>query len=231
MIKISSLYDWFKSRNEETAINKTLIHVQKVLECVVEFQKGMAFLLEEKNVDLALKVFFRVNELEHQADGIRRNILNLLSKAELPSIIRENLTHLVKRIDDVANAANASARILIYMNFKDFLSLNDEIHKNILKMADISVNCVKKLNVMVNNLISAEDSGIQELGDEINRLEHDVDELHFSVNRHLVSDHPEINPFSAIMIHNSISAMEAISDNAEEVADYIIMLTIAKKTK
>jgi len=47
----------------------------------------------------------------------------------------------------------------------------------------------------------------------------------------LVSDHPEINPFSAIMIHNSISAMEAISDNAEEVADYIIMLTIAKKTK
>ena len=74
MIKISSLYEWFKSRNEETAINKTLIHFQKVLECVVEYQKGMAFLIEEKNIDLALKVFSRVNELEHQADGIRKQI-------------------------------------------------------------------------------------------------------------------------------------------------------------
>lgn len=227
---LSSLFEWFKSRNEESAINKTLVHMQKVLECVVEYEKGLAFLIEEKNVDLALKVFFRVNELEDQADGIRRNILKMLSKAELSSIIRENLIHLAKRIDDIANATNASARILIYMNQTDFMKLDEEVHKKILDMAHISVEAVKKLNIMVNALMSGNGAEIQKLGAEVNALEHQVDELRFAVNRILVSNTHSINPFSAIEIHNCIGALESISDNAEDVADYIIMLTVAKRT-
>jgi predicted phosphate transport protein (TIGR00153 family) len=227
---MSSLFEWFKSRNEENAMNKTLIHTQKVLECVVEFEKGLSFYIEEKNVDLALKVFFRVTELEHQADGIRREILNMLSKAELTPIIRENLTHLVKRIDDVANAANASARIFIYMNHTDFLSLNDEVHKKLLEMARTSVDAVKKLNLMVIKLLSSEEEDVQNLGEEVNNLEHKCDELHFAINRILVHNNPNINPFSAIEIHNCIVEIENISDNAEDVADYIIMLTVSKRS-
>jgi predicted phosphate transport protein (TIGR00153 family) len=227
---MSSLFEWFKSRNEENAMNKTLIHTQKVLECVVEFEKGLSYYIEEKNVDLALKVFFRVTELEHQADGIRREILNMLSKAELTPIIRENLTHLVKRIDDVANAANASARIFIYMNHTDFLNLDDEVHKKLLEMARTSVDTVKKLNLMVNKLLSSEEEEVQNLGEEVNNLEHKCDELHFAINRILVHNNPNINPFSAIEIHNCIVEIENISDNAEDVADYIIMLTVSKRS-
>jgi predicted phosphate transport protein (TIGR00153 family) len=227
---MSSLFEWFKSRNEENAMNKTLVHTQKVLECVVEFEKGLSYYIEERNIDLALKVFFRVTELEHQADGIRREILNMLSKAELAPIIRENLTHLVKRIDDVANAANASARIFIYMNHTNFLNLDDEVHKKVLEMARASVDTVKKLNTMVNKLLSSEEEEIHSLGEEVNTLEHKCDELHFTINRILVHSNPDINPFSAIEIHNCIIEIENISDNAEEVADYIIMLTISKRT-
>ncbi|MFX0008868.1 MAG: DUF47 domain-containing protein [Candidatus Hermodarchaeota archaeon] len=227
---MSSLFEWFKSRNEENAINKTLVHMQKVLECVVEFDKGLTFLIEQKNVDLALKVFFRVTELEHQADGIRRNILNTLSKAELAPKIRENLTQLVKRIDDVANAANGSARILIYMNHNDFLNLPDEVHKKTLEMTRLSVETVKKLSMMVKKLISSDEQEITNLGEEINTLEHSCDELHFAINRNLInSNNSNINPFSAIEIYNCILAIENITDNCEDVADYIIMLTISKK--
>ncbi|MFX1479275.1 MAG: DUF47 domain-containing protein [Promethearchaeota archaeon] len=226
---MSSLMEWFKSRNEENAMNMTLVHTQKVLECVVEFEKGLSFLLEEKNIDLALKVFFRVDELEHQADSIRRNILNMLSQAELPSKIRENLMHLVKRIDDIANATNASSRILISMNHRDFMNLGEDVHNNILDISRISVEAVKKINLMVDRLLKAEEAEIQKLGTEVNILEHEVDEKHYAINRSLVSNNQDINPFSAIVIHNCISAMEAISDNAEDVADYIIMLTVAKR--
>jgi predicted phosphate transport protein (TIGR00153 family) len=227
---MSSLSDWFKSRNEESAINKTLIHMLKVLECVVEFEKGLTFLIEEKDIDLALKVFFRVNELEDQADGIRRNVLNMLSKADLPATIRENLMHLAKRIDDIANATNAGARILIYMNHADFLKLEGEVHLKILEMARISVDAVKKLNLMVNTLLKAKEAETYKLGEEVNSLEHKCDELRFGINRILVSNSFAINPFSAIEIHSFISALEAVSDNAEEVADYIIMLMVAKRT-
>ncbi len=226
---MSSLFEWFKSRNEESAINKTLVHMQKVLECVVEFEKGLTFLIEQKKVDLALKVFFRVTELEHQADGIRRNILNMLSKAELSPKIRENLSLLVKTIDDVANAANAAARILIYMNHNDFLNLPEDVHKKIMEMIRISVETVKKLNTMVNKLITSDEQGINKLGEEINTFEHNCDELHFAINRTLVNNNPNINPFSAIEIYNCILALENITDNCEDVADYIIMLNISKR--
>jgi len=226
---MSSLYEWFKSRNEESVINKTLVHMQKVLECIVEFEKALSFLIEEKNIDLALKVLFRVSELEHQADGIRRTILNMLSQSEITSTIRENLSHLVKRIDDVANAANASGRMLIYMNHNDFLKLDEEVHKKIIEIARISVDAVKKLNLMVKKLLTAEEAEIQKLGDEVSTMEHKCDELRFAINRILVSNNPNINPFSAIEIHSCISALETITDNAEDVADYIIMLVIAKR--
>ena len=227
---MSSLFEWFKSRNEETAINKTLIHTQKVLECIVEYEKALSFLIEEHNLDLALKVFHRVDELEHQADGIRRNILNMISKAELPNSVRENLIHLVKRIDDVANAANASARILISMNHNDFLNLDREVHVDMLEMARYSVDAVKKLNLMVKNLVNAEEDKIHKIGEEVSILEHKCDEKRYMINNRLVhSVIPSINPFSAIVIHNCIFALEAISDNAEEVADYIIMLMVTRR--
>jgi len=226
---MSSLFKYFQSRNEESAINKTLVYMQKILECVSEFEKGISFLLEERNIDLALKVFFRVNELEHQADGMRRDILNMLSKAELSNTIRENLIHLTQKIDDVANAANASARILIYINHSEFLKLDEEIHKKIIEMTRISIEAVKKLSKMVNSLLSAEESEIRDLGREVNILEHQCDEIHFAINRMLISNNPSVNPFLAIEIYNSISLIEVISDNAEDVADYIIMLILAKR--
>jgi predicted phosphate transport protein (TIGR00153 family) len=227
---MSSLYEWFKSRNEESAINKTLVHMQKVLECVVEYEKAVSYLIDEKNIDLALKVFFRVDELEHQADGIRRNILNMLSKAEITPTIRGNLINLTQKIDDVANAANASARIFIYMNHNDFLNLGEEVHSKFLEMARISVDTAKKVNIMVNKLLTAEEEEIQELGEEINLLEHKCDDLRHGINRLLISNNADVNPFSAIEIHNCISSLEAVTDNAEDVADYIIMLTVAKSS-
>ena len=226
---MSSLYEWFRSRNEESAINKTFVHMQKVLECVVEFEKALSFLIEEKNVDLALKVLFRVNELEHQADGIRRNILNMLTKAELDSKIRENLTHLIKRVDDIANAANAAARILIYMNYAEFQKLSSDVHQKVLEMARVTVETVKKTSILVNMLGTGKENEIRQRGEEISKLEHKCDEYHFSINRLLVSENnPITNPFTAIEIHSCISAIEAITDNAEEVADYIIMLSLIK---
>ncbi|MBY9011908.1 MAG: DUF47 family protein [Candidatus Lokiarchaeota archaeon] len=97
-------------------------------------------------------------------------------------------------------------------------------------MTRTSVDTVKKLNKMVNKLLSSEEEEIHSLGEEVNTLEHKCDELHFAINRILVHSNPDINPFSAIEIHNCIIEIENISDNVEEVADYIIMLTVSKRT-
>jgi uncharacterized protein Yka (UPF0111/DUF47 family) len=83
---------------------------------------------------------------------------------------------------------------------------------------------------MVNKLVDGHEEEIKILGEEVNKLEHRIDEMHFKINRLLVSTKPEIDHFSAIEIHDTITSLENISDNAEDVADYIIMLTISKRT-
>ena len=109
------------------------------------------------------------------------------------------------------------------------LKLEDEVHRKILEMVRISVEAVKKVNIMVNKLLSLREEEIQRIGEEINTLEHKCDELHFAISRILVHNHENINPFSAIEIHDCIIEIENISDNAEDVADYIIMLVVSRR--
>ena len=187
--------------------------------------------IEEKNFDLALKVLIRVGELEHQADNIRRDILNMLSEAELKAPVRENLSHLVKRIDDVANAANACARIIVYMNYEDFRKLDTEVHSKMIEMCEVTVDCVKILNQMLNYMLSQNNDNVQEMAKKINLLEHQADELHFAINRILVASGGNlgINPFSAYEIMKMFTKLENISDAAESVADYLVILDLITK--
>lgn len=222
---------YFKSRNQESAINKISIHMNKVLESIVEFDKAMTFLIEEKNYDLALKVFLRVSDLEHQADIIRRDILSMLSEAELKTQIRENLSHLTQRIDDIANAANACARILVYMNFDDFRKLDQEVHDKMIEISHISLDCTKQLRKMLQSLFNGTSEEITEQSKRVNLLEHKADELHFAINRILVAAGSKygINPFSAYEIMKMLTKLENISDAAETVADYLVILELMTK--
>ncbi|MHA1342210.1 MAG: DUF47 domain-containing protein [Promethearchaeota archaeon] len=227
----SSLMEYFKSRNQESAINKMSKHMAKVVECVVELEKALNFLFEEKNYDLALKVFIRVNDLEHQADIIRRDILNMLSEAELKTSVRENLSRLTKRIDDIANAASAFSRIIIYLNYEDLRKIDAEVQKKIVDMGAITVECVKKLFNMLKKMIKEEIFNVQESANEINLLEHKCDEMHFAMNRILVAsgNSCNINPFSAYEIMKMLTKLENVSDAAEAVADYLVILDIMTK--
>ena len=63
----------------------------------------------------------------------------------------------------------------------------------------LSVESVKKVNIMVKKLLSAEEKEITQLGEEINILEHKCDELRHAINRILVSNNPDINPILPFM--------------------------------
>ena len=56
-----SLFGYLKNRNEENILNKAVAHMQKTLECVVEFDKGFTYLVKEHNFELSLEVFRRVD--------------------------------------------------------------------------------------------------------------------------------------------------------------------------
>jgi len=80
---MGSLKNFLQSRNEEDVLEKSILHMKKVLECVVEFERGCTIYIQEKKPDLAFEIFKRVDILEHEADIIRRDLLVHISKSEL----------------------------------------------------------------------------------------------------------------------------------------------------
>ena len=104
---LGSLLEWFHNKKEELIVKMTKEHAKKVLECVSELNtlfSNLSISEKEKN-----NIIERINKLENKCDYIRRDITVELVQGALSPNIREDLAHLVKRLDNVADHANATA--------------------------------------------------------------------------------------------------------------------------
>ncbi len=225
-----SLKTFLQNRNNANIYEMTNQHMQKVLETVVEFERGFSIYVEEKNAPLALEIFKRLDQLENEADIIRREILVNISKSELATQMREDLSNVVKKIDRIANTSDGAARRLSGMNSDDFYSLGNNILVKILEMVHLSVEITKILYNLIKKLPEMLDREVFKVCENIQAMEHEVDILH-SLVYEMLNKKPEFgfNAFVAIQICNFVDLVETISDKAEDVSDYIEILKTAKR--
>lgn len=228
---MGNLTNWLHERNEENILNKTIAHVQKTLECVVEFERGFGFLVKEGNPKLAREVFLRVNKIEHDADILRRDILHNITSMDMPAEIHEDLIHLVNHIDHIANATNGAARRIVPIKDADIKALGQDNLQKMLDMLHFSVEAGKVLFNLIKKLPTLEANEIFSYTEQIQALEHKCDVLHSEIYASLNNlTVPHFNPFIAIQLLSFIDLIEDISDKVEDVADYIDLLRISKKS-
>ncbi len=205
-------------------------HMQKILETVVEFERGFSIYTEEKKPKLALEIFKRVDILEHEADTLRRELLIQISQSELKAIMREDFTTLVKRIDRIANTTDGAARRLSGIAEKDFEYLGEGILSKMSEIIRQSVNATKILFNLIKRMTEIDHSEILRICEKIQKIEHDCDILHSTIYEMLnkLGEVP-FNHFVAIQISNFVDMIETISDKVEDVSDYIEVLKTAKR--
>lgn len=186
--------------------------------------KGISTLIEKKNSEKAYKIFREVDHLEGEADSIRRDILTSISKGELNPSVRMDLSHLVKRLDDVANCATGVARRISTIPFQFWEQSSEDSLETLVKMMKKTVECSEYLDKLVSDLIT-ERKHIGEYVNQINLLEHDIDMLNIKLREQLQeTNYKNINNFTVFTVGNTIDIVEAISDSIEAVADYITLL-------
>ncbi|MHA1775778.1 MAG: hypothetical protein DRO88_11895 [Promethearchaeia archaeon] len=226
-----SLKTFLQNRSNANIYEMANNHMQKVLETVVEFERGFSIYVNEKDVALSTKIFKRVDRLENEADIIRRNILVQISKSELTTQMREDLSHLVKRIDRIANTTDGAARRLMGLNSGHIYILGDPILKNCEKIVHLSIEATKILYNLIKNLPSMDNKETFRICEKIQLMEHEIDVLHSHLYELLNKLPPlEFNAFVALQICNFIDMLETISDKVEDVSDYIEILKTAKRT-
>lgn len=204
-------------------LTKSIKHAQKVQECVKELNKGIEILLKEKDLEKSSDIFHNVDMLEGDADSLRREILADISKGELNPGIRTDLSHLIKRLDDVANCANGVARRIATIPIKFWEQSSTKSIELIREMMSVTIECGEYLDKIVIDLLG-ERKNVEEYNEQINILEHKVDILNINLRKSLQETDYTINAFTVFTVGNTMDILEGISDAMEVVADYIMIL-------
>ena len=225
---MGSLIEFLKRETALNVLEKTIKHAQIVQQCVRELEAGLKVLLKEENFEKSRENFNKVDLLEDEADKLRREILKDVSKGELNPSIRQNLSHLIKRLDDVANCSTGVARRITTIPVKFWEQSSEETLKLILKIIETTVEAVTNLDKLVIDLVG-ERKSVKEYTQKINRLEHDVDLLNIKLRESLQKTEYDVNFFTIFTVGNIFDILEAISDSIEGVADYIIVLLTSSR--
>ncbi|MHA1379751.1 MAG: TIGR00153 family protein [Candidatus Helarchaeota archaeon] len=218
---MGTLLEWFRTRREANIIKEAREHSKKVYDAVFELDNVVKLFCEGKYSETP-KLIKKINALENEADGIRRKVMLDLTKGELTPSVREDLAHLVKRLDSVANNANAVARRLSLLTSDNIKPVCEEL----LQMSKLTLECIKVLNNTIELQLGGASPKIFESVARINRLEHEVDLVNMQIKFKLLGLKQDYSPFEAITIYEMINVFENITDCAEETADFIRIINV-----
>jgi len=220
---MGSLIEYLKRETAVNALEKSVEHAKIVQECIKNLDLGLQILLNEKNTEKSHDLFHKVDNLERDADNLRREIQKDISSGELNPSVRQNLSHLIKRMDDVANCCTGVARRINTIPIKFWEESSKETIEIILEMMKTTVECGQFLDKLVLDLLE-EREYIKEYSQKVNQFEHVVDLLNIKLRKGLQETEYTVNSFTIFTAGNVFDILEAISDAIEAVADYILVL-------
>ena len=213
---------WFEKRRESKAMMSMQRHLALTITAVEDLERAVkaSVDLNEKEARAAIE---RVTSAEREADKLRRTVMTELAAGELPATDREDLMHLMKRVDMVADWSRESTRVLSGISMKD---VPESLREAAVKMAEAVRECAKALRKAISRMTDKPEEAMQ-AADEVERLEENVDEL-FEKSRQLLGKELNLSVGPAILINELYEAIEMVADCCEDACDQIRVIIIRR---
>ncbi len=213
-----SWFDLFRKEQETTNILAQK-QITKAIATVTELKHIMVAFSEEKKSE-AEEHIEKLFENEAEIDEIRRTILNELTRQKLPSKYRQNVIHIIKCLDVLADHVKDSAR-----NIK--VLLNTKIPKEILdvnvRIVDALVQAAVFLSTAIE-MIGVNPPQSLEFSKKVDAQEHIVDEEYLKVKALFLKYTDEVDVATLFVLKDLLECLEKIADTCADTADYIRVL-------
>jgi predicted phosphate transport protein (TIGR00153 family) len=219
---LSELVKWFEKRRETKALSTIQRHLALTTGIVEDLEKAIQAAIgnDEKEMQKSME---RVANGEKEADGLRRKVMDEVSRGELSPVGREDLMHLVKRVDMVADWSRESTRILGALPMEQ---VPKSIRSEFADMVKSVKECAISLQKCVNKIMTSPDEALQ-AADAVEREEEKVDDIHEKARKLLVKeDVPRAG--IAVLISQLFEAMEMIADSCEDTCDQVRVIMVRK---
>ena len=194
------------------------------IDTVIELGKAIDAALKCKKED-ALKSFDKLSTAEHEIDELRRTVFEELTRGSLQSKDREDIMHLVKRLDEMADhVKDASRAVVLLLDAK----VPTEMWEHFALTAKDLVVCATTLRKAIENL-GVDPVKAMSLAKQIDEIEGKVDEKYLHSKKLLLKHARETDPATILLLKDLIEEMEHVADACDDTADYVRILTVARE--
>jgi len=219
---LSDLIAWFRKRREHEALKMMQNHLALVVTAVEDLERAVNAAAEGNSGEMVQSIR-RIEEAEMEADDVRRKLMIELARSELPPESREDLMHLVKRIDMVADWSREASRILEIIPIDKVPNKMWEACK---ALCQGTVQCAASLRRCINRLIESPEEALK-AADDVERLEERVDELYANARETFISE--TFNGTTvAILFRDLMDAVEMIADWCENSCDQARVIAVRR---
>jgi predicted phosphate transport protein (TIGR00153 family) len=214
-------YDWFEQRRKTRGLELAHEQITKAFDTVTWLQKATKS-FSEKNFKETKKYIENLYKAEEEVDQLRTDTFMELSKgAALVSDYREDLLHLVKRLDTLADHTKDAARCLEMLGEAE---IPQELSQKTVYMTSKLVETAQTLRSAIEKISSNPNEAIKE-AKAVGDIEHAIDVEYLNAKKLFVKYGVNINCGAMVIFDDLIEFIEQAADMCADTADYIIVLS------
>ena len=214
-------YDWFEQRRKTRGLELAHEQITKAFDTVTWLHKAMKC-FSEKNFKESKKYIENLYKTEEGVDQLRTDVFMELSKgAALVADYREDLLHLVKRLDTLADHTKDAARCLEMLSEAE---IPQELCDKTVFMTSKLVETAQTLRSSIEKISSNPTEAINE-AKKVGEIEHAIDIEYLKTKSLFVKYGVNINCGAMVIFDDLIEFIEQAADMCADTADYIIILS------
>ena len=213
-------YEWFEKRRKSRALDLAQEQIIKALDTTTLLNQAVKS-ISHGNKTEAIQRIENLFKEEEEVDVLRTEVFKELSKgAALLADYREDMLHIVKRLDTLADHVKDAARCLeMLVDTK----LPNEFCENTAHMTSRLVDCAQALRVCIEKLNSSPPAAIAG-AQKVEEIEHDLDQYYLKTKALFVEYGDKVNAGALVIFDDLIEFIEQASDMCADTADYIVIL-------
>jgi len=217
---------WFAKRRKSKVLDIAYRQMTLAIDTVTELRKAV-IAASKGEVNETKSCVERLFVVEREIDDLRRAVFEELTRGSLPSKDREDIMHLVKRLDVMADFVKDSGRTLLILTQAE---IPKEIWNLYVDVAKDLVECASALWKSIEKLEETNFAEARALSVKVDNIESKVDEKYLKMKGLLLKHSREIDPAALLMLRDLIESMEQVADGCDDTADYVRILTVTRET-
>jgi predicted phosphate transport protein (TIGR00153 family) len=214
-------YGWFEKRRRTKGLELAHDQITKAFDTVTWLNKAMKS-FSQGDLKETRRHVENLFHAEEEVDKLRTEVFMELSKgAALVADYREDLLHLVKRLDTLADHTKDAARCLEMLGET---KIPEELCEKTVFMTSKLVETAQTLRSSIEKMSFSPAEAIEQ-SKKVGDIEHDLDTEYLKAKSLFVKYGEAINCGAMVIFDDLIEFIEHAADMCADTADYIIILS------